>query len=74
MHVVEQSEFPVYDGIHESIISEADWNLAQEKCKKNAYRREKVHDKQFEEAIQKKIGTAVNTDDRRKTSADWISG
>ena len=31
MHVVEQSEFPVYDGIHEAIISEADWNLAKEK-------------------------------------------
>jgi len=44
MHVVEQSEFPVYDGKHEAIISEADWNLAQEKRKKNAYRREKVHD------------------------------
>lgn len=44
MHVVEQSEFPVYNGIHEAIISEADWNLAQEKRKKNAYRREKVHD------------------------------
>jgi site-specific DNA recombinase len=142
MHVVEQSEFPVYDGKHEAIISEADWNLAQEKRKKNAYRREKVHDvnhvhllsgllrcpdcgkplygniakahskdnktryyyyckntrgetghrcsfrtnleqteidryvaaiisamvhdKQFEEAIQKKIGTAVNTDDLEK--------
>ncbi len=142
MHVVEQSEFPVYDGIHEAIISESDWNLAQEKRKKNAYRREKVrdvnhvhllsgllrcpdcgkplygniarahskdnktryyyyckntrgetghrcsfrtnleqteidryvaaiisamvHDKQFEEAIQKKIGTAVNTDDLEK--------
>ena len=44
MHVVEQSEFPVYDGIHEAIISESDWNLAQEKRRKNAYRREKVHD------------------------------
>ena len=27
-----------------AIISESDWNLAQEKRKKNAYRREKVHD------------------------------
>ena len=44
MHVVEQSKFPVYDGKHEAIISESDWNLAQEKRKKNAYRREKVHD------------------------------
>lgn len=43
MHVVEQSEFPVYDGQHEAIISEEDWNLAHEKRMKNAYRREKVN-------------------------------
>lgn len=33
-HVVEQSEFPVYEGMHEAIISEEDWNLAQEKRSK----------------------------------------
>lgn len=44
MHVVEQSEFPVYEGQHEAIISEEDWNLAHEKRSKNAYRREKVND------------------------------
>ena len=44
MHVVEQSEFPVYEGIHEAIISEEDWELAQEKCSKNNYKREKIHD------------------------------
>ena len=43
-HVVEQSEFPVYGGIHEAIISEDDWNLAKEKRSKNNYRREKIHD------------------------------
>lgn len=44
MHVVEQSEFPVYEGQHEAIISEEDWNLAHKKRSKNAYRREKVND------------------------------
>ena len=44
MHVVTQSEFPVYDGQHEAIISEEDWNLAHEKRKVNAYRREKIND------------------------------
>ena len=44
MHIVEQSEYPIYDGEHEAIISEEDWNLAQEKRKVNAYRRVKVHD------------------------------
>ena len=41
MHVVEQSEFPVYDGQHEAIISEEDWYLAQEKRKINSFKREK---------------------------------
>lgn len=44
MHVVEQDEFPIYDGQHEAIISEEDWNLAQDKRKANAFRREKVID------------------------------
>ena len=43
-HVVEQSDFPVYEGVHEAIISEEDWDLAQEKRSKNNYRREKIHD------------------------------
>jgi len=30
-HVVKQSEFPVYDGIHEPIVSEEVWNLAHAK-------------------------------------------
>ena len=44
MHVVEQSEFPIYEGQHEAIISEEEWNLAQLKRKKNAFKREKVND------------------------------
>lgn len=45
MHVVEQTEFPIYEGQHKAIISEEEWNLAQIKCKKNAYKREKVNDR-----------------------------
>ena len=41
---MEQSDFPVYEGIHEAIISEEDWDLAQEKRSKNNYKREKIHD------------------------------
>jgi site-specific DNA recombinase len=44
MHVVEQSEFPIYEGQHEAIISEEDWQLAQEKRKTNGFKREKIHD------------------------------
>ena len=43
-HIVEHSDFPVYKGIHEAIISEEDWDLAQEKSSKNNYKREKIHD------------------------------
>ncbi len=44
MHIVEQDEYPIYDGHHAAIISEEDWHLAQEKRKSNNFRREKVHD------------------------------
>ena len=44
MHIVEQSEFPIYDGQHEAIVSEEDWKMAQEKRKLNAYKREKIND------------------------------
>ena len=44
MHIVEQSEFPIYDGQHEAIISEEDWKLAQEKRRKTAIRWHKVSD------------------------------
>ena len=33
-HVVEQSDFSVYEGVHEAIIAEEDWELAQEKRSK----------------------------------------
>jgi len=44
MHVVKQSEFPVYVGQHEAIVSEDDWNLAQTKRQCTTGRREKVRD------------------------------
>lgn len=44
MHIVKKSDFPIYEGQHEAIVSEADWKLAQQKRSKNAYRREKIHD------------------------------
>ncbi len=44
VHIVEQTEYPVYDGQHEAIVSEEDWKLAQEKRKLNSFQREKIHD------------------------------
>lgn len=44
MHVVKQSEFSVYVGQHEAIVSEDAWNLAQTKRQRTTGRREKVRD------------------------------
>ena len=44
MHIVEQSEFPIYDGQHEAIVSEEDWHLAQDKRKMTAMRYRKASD------------------------------
>lgn len=44
MHVVEQDEFPVYEGLHEAIVSEEDWNLAQVKKKERSFQRDKFKD------------------------------
>ena len=41
--MVEQAEFPIYEGQHEAIVSEEDWYLAQEKRKINSFKREKVN-------------------------------
>lgn len=42
-HVVKQEEYPVYDGIHDAIISEEDWLLAQEKRKRTGVKNEKIY-------------------------------
>ena len=47
MHVVEQSEFPVYEGQHEAIISEEDWYLAQEKAKINSLRERSISSRPY---------------------------
>lgn len=44
MHVIEQDEFPVYDGQHEAIVSEEDWNLAQAKKQKRSFQRDAFKD------------------------------
>ena len=63
MHVVEQSEFPVYDGQHEAIISEEDWYLAQEIT-------EKYEDqaRQLRQADQEKAARDAQQDQRRAQS------
>jgi site-specific DNA recombinase len=42
-HIVEQKEFPVYDGAHEGIISEEVWEQAQQKRKDTSCTWEKIY-------------------------------
>ena len=42
-HIVKQDDYPVYDGIHEAIISEEDWQLAQKKRQTMGKKFEKIH-------------------------------
>ncbi|MCQ2470402.1 MAG: recombinase family protein [Clostridia bacterium] len=50
-HIVEQDEFPIYDGIHEAIISEEDWKIAQKKRKELSVKREKVYSLEHEHLL-----------------------
>lgn len=43
MHTVKQSDFPVYDGAHEALVSEEEWELAQEKRKNHSHTHKPVH-------------------------------
>lgn len=42
-HIVKQSDYMLYDGIHDAIISEADWKEAHNKRRESGFKREKVH-------------------------------
>lgn len=42
-HIVKQKDYMLEDGVHDAIISEELWKLAQDKRKKTGGKREKVH-------------------------------
>lgn len=42
-HIVKQEDYMLYDGIHEAIISEEDWHLAQQKREVTGIKQEKTH-------------------------------
>ena len=50
-HIVRQSEFPVYDGIHEAIISEDLWLQAQKKRSKTGHKNDKKHKLEHEHLL-----------------------
>lgn len=50
-HIVKQDDYPIYDGIHEAIVSVEDWELAQKKRKETGYKTEKVHNLDHENIL-----------------------
>lgn len=42
-HIVKQKDFPIYNGIHEAIVSEELWQAVQEKRKTTGFKREKKY-------------------------------
>ncbi len=42
-HTVKQNEFPIYDGVHEGIVSVEDWEAAQRKRKRTGGKWEKIY-------------------------------
>lgn len=50
-HIVNQSDFPIYDGIHEAIISEDLWIQAQKKRKKTGHKSDKKHKLEHEHLL-----------------------
>lgn len=50
-HIVKQDEYAVYDGIHQAIVSEDTWNMAQQKRKENGFKREKTHSMDHEHIL-----------------------
>lgn len=50
-HIVKQKDYALYDGIHEPIISEEDWQLAQKQCQQTNRRQIKTHSLDHEHVL-----------------------
>ena len=50
-HVVQQDEYPIYEGEHEAIISEEDWLVAQKKRSETNGKREKLYSLEHEHIL-----------------------
>ena len=50
-HIVKQEEYPIYDGIHEAIVSEEIWQLAHRKRQETGIRTEKVYNLEHENIL-----------------------
>jgi len=50
-HIVKQNEYPVYEGIHEAIVSEEMWQLAQKKRSTTGVKSEKIYNLDHENIL-----------------------
>lgn len=50
-HIVKQDDYPVYDGVHEAIISEEIWQMAQRKRQETGVRFEKIYNQEHENIL-----------------------
>ncbi len=50
-HIVKQNEYPVYDGIHEAIVSEEIWQLAQKKRSITGVKSERIYNLDHENIL-----------------------
>ena len=50
-HIVKQDEYPVYDGVHEAIVPEEVWQLAQRKRQATAVKSEKIYNLEHENIL-----------------------
>ena len=50
-HIVRQDDYMLYDGVHEAIISEEDWQSARQKRERTGIRQEKTHSLEHEHIL-----------------------
>lgn len=50
-HIVKQEEYPVYDGVHEAIVPEEVWQLAQRKRQATGVKSEKIYNLEHENIL-----------------------
>lgn len=50
-HIVKQDEYPIYEGVHEAIVSEEVWQMAQRKRQETGIRSEKIYNQEHEKIL-----------------------
>ena len=74
-HIVKQDDYEIYDGIHEAIVSEEDWNQAKQKRIATGFKQPKMHDLEHEHLLSAIIkcpicGAGMYGNVNRKKKAD----